>query len=84
MNTNAPTVKIEKLGSEPTPEAIANREQLIKRLGELIGGADNVQCWLNSPHPVLGDRTPKSYEDEGKLQAVLEYFINAIETGQPS
>ena len=84
MNTNAPTAKAQKLESEPTPEAIADRKQLIKRLGELIGGTDNLQCWLNSPHPIFGGRTPKSYEDEGKLQAVLEYFINAIETGQPS
>ncbi|MDY6806345.1 MAG: antitoxin Xre/MbcA/ParS toxin-binding domain-containing protein [Cyanobacteriota bacterium] len=70
---------------EQTSEEIApNRRQLIKRFAELVGGSDNAKCWLNSPHPALGDRTPKSYEDEGKLEAVLTYFIHAIETGQPS
>ena len=59
-------------------------EELVKRLAELVGGVDNAKSWLNSPHPLLGDRTPKSYEDEGKLERVLSYFIHAIETGQPS
>lgn len=54
-----------------------------KRLAELLGGSENALIWLNSPHPVLDNRTPESYVQEGKLE-VLEYFIHAIETGQPS
>ena len=57
--------------------------QLMERLGELLGGSENALIWLNSPHPVLDNRTPESYVQEGKLE-VLEYFIQAIETGQPS
>jgi len=57
--------------------------ELMERLAELLGGSENALIWLNSPHPVLNSRTPESYVQEGKLE-VLEYFIHAIETGQPS
>jgi hypothetical protein len=57
--------------------------ELMERLAELLGGSENALIWLNSPHPVLDNRTPESYVQEGKLE-VLEYFIQAIETGQPS
>lgn len=59
------------------------KPELMERLAELLGGSENALIWLNSPHPVLDNRTPKSYVQEGKLE-VLEYFIHAIETGQPS
>jgi uncharacterized protein (DUF2384 family) len=59
------------------------KAQLMERLTELLGGSKNALIWLNSPHPVLDSRTPKSYVQEGKLE-ILEYFIHAIETGQPS
>lgn len=54
------------------------------QLSNLLGGWENTQIWLNTPHPVLGGRTPQSYNNEGKLQEILKYFIMAIETGQPS
>jgi len=59
------------------------KPELMERLAELLGGSENALIWLNSPHPVLDNRTPESYVEEGKLE-VLEYFIHAIETGQPS
>lgn len=59
------------------------KAQLMERLAELLGGLENALIWLNSPHPVLDNRTPESYVKEGKLE-VLEYFIHGIETGQPS
>lgn len=57
--------------------------QLLERLAELLGGSDNARIWLNSPHPILDNRTPESYVEKNQLE-VLEYFIHAIETGQPS
>jgi Protein of unknown function (DUF2384) len=56
----------------------------MSQLAPLLGGMENLKIWLNTPHPVLGGRTPQSYHQEGKLQKVLTYFITAIETGQPS
>ncbi|HIK12899.1 MAG TPA: DUF2384 domain-containing protein [Oscillatoriaceae cyanobacterium M33_DOE_052] len=58
-------------------------QKLMERLAELLGGTEEALIWLKSPHPVLDNRTPESYVKEGKLE-VLEYFIHAIETGQPS
>jgi uncharacterized protein (DUF2384 family) len=55
---------------------------LIERLAELIGGADNAQRWLDTPHPFLSGRTPQSYIDEGKLE-VIDYIVHCIEVGQP-
>ncbi len=55
----------------------------MSELAELLGGWENLQIWLNTPHPVLG-ATPQSYHQVGKLQSVLTYFIHAIETGQPT
>jgi hypothetical protein len=53
------------------------------RLISLLGGPDNTELWLNSPHPSLDGQTPQSYVDEGKIKT-LEYFVCALETGQPS
>jgi uncharacterized protein (DUF2384 family) len=64
-------------------EQKAKQDKLLKQLAGLLGGVDNLDKWLNLPHPVLDHKTPQSYVDQGKLE-VLEYFINAIETGQPS
>ncbi|MBD1922068.1 DUF2384 domain-containing protein [Microcoleus sp. FACHB-831] len=83
MSKTKPTSLLNKSDCQPIHGEITRREQLIECLGDLLGGSDNVEIWLKSPHPVLGGRTPQSYVDEGKLE-VLEYFINAIETGQPS
>ncbi|GAB4298630.1 MAG: hypothetical protein Fur0025_37150 [Oscillatoriaceae cyanobacterium] len=61
----------------------STNQKLMERLAELLGGTEQALIWLKSPHPVLDNRTPESYVEEGKLE-VLEYFIHAIETGQPS
>jgi hypothetical protein len=65
-------------------KGVGNSQELMFRLAELLGGKENAQIWLDNPHPVLGGRTPQSYDAEGKLTQVLSYFITAIETGQPS
>lgn len=74
-----PTPVSNSESSIASPELKALKEQL----ADLLGGEDNAEIWLNSPHPMLGDRTPQSYVNEGKLE-VLEEFIHAIATGQPS
>ncbi len=66
-----------------TETSTPTKEELIARLSQLIGGLDNAKLWLNTPHPLIGGRTPQSYLDEGDLK-VLSYFVHAIETGQPS
>lgn len=83
MSNRTPTSLLNQTDSEQIKDQITRGKQLIERLGGLLGGSHNADIWLNSPHPVLEGRTPKSYMDEGKLE-VLEYFIHAIETGQPS
>jgi uncharacterized protein (DUF2384 family) len=55
---------------------------LIERLAKLIGGADNAQRWLNTPHPFLDSETPQFCLDEGKLE-VIDYIVHCIEVGQP-
>lgn len=74
------------------PTQVSNSENSIaspelkplkEKLAYLLGGENNAEIWLNSPHPMLGDRTPQSYVNEGKIE-VLEDFIHAIATGQPS
>ena len=82
--SNDRTLATSETGLEGEPEkAEAEYESLIGQLEQLLGGAEKAEIWLNSPHPALDGRTPQSYLDEGKLE-VLEYFIHAIETGQPT
>lgn len=58
-------------------------KQLIEQLRSFLGGSiENVNIWLNSPHPYLENRTPQSFIDEGKIE-VVEYLAWAMETGQP-
>lgn len=64
-------------------EQKAKQEKLLKQLAELLGGSHNTDIWLKSPHQLLEGRTPQSYLDEDNLE-VLEYFVHAIATGQPS
>jgi uncharacterized protein (DUF2384 family) len=64
-------------------EQKSKQEKLLKQLSGLLGGEENLNRWLNLPHLVLDNKTPQLYVERGKLE-VLEYFIDAIETGQPS
>jgi hypothetical protein len=66
-----------------TPSPTLTKKDLLGQMCGILGGPENLALWLNTPHPLLDGRTPQSYIDEGHLQ-VLSYFINAIETGQPS
>ena len=82
------TEKHQQISQEVLMCAVQQRHQstnqkLMERLAELLGGTEQALIWLKSPHPILDNRTPESYVEEGKLE-VLEYFIHAIETGQPS
>ncbi|MGK7874357.1 MAG: antitoxin Xre/MbcA/ParS toxin-binding domain-containing protein [Xenococcaceae cyanobacterium] len=81
MSSETPTIN--QPDTELIQDGITRRDQLIEQLAELLGGLQNADIWMNSPHPVLGGRTPQSYVEEGDLE-VLKYFIHAIETGQPS
>jgi uncharacterized protein (DUF2384 family) len=48
---------------------------LIERLTKLIGGADNAQRWLDTPHPFLDNETPQFYLDEENLKLLTILFI---------
>lgn len=55
---------------------------ILSQLTELFDGTENAKRWLNAPHPALGNATPQSYLDAGKLDAI-ENIIHVIESGQP-
>ena len=82
----SPTLSTSNTLDIPLPNKLDNQELNIPEmieLANLLGGRENLEIWLNTPHPVLG-ATPISYHQIGKLQEILTYFIHAIETGQPS
>jgi Protein of unknown function (DUF2384) len=83
----SPTLSTSNTLDIPLPNKLDNQELNIPEmieLANLLGSMDNAQIWINTPHPLLDGRTPISYNQEGKLQEILTYFITAIETGQPS
>ncbi len=82
-----PTLSTSNILDIPLSDKLDNQELNMPEmleLANLLGGMENAQIWINTPHPLLDGRTPISYNQEGKLQSVLTYFITAIETGQPS
>lgn len=65
-----------------TDNLAEKKKQLVQKLEELVGGAENAQLWLKSPHPFLDGKTPQSCLDEKKLD-VVDYILSATELGQP-
>lgn len=58
-----------------------NKEQRIRKILACLIGEENVEAWLNIPHPDLDNRTPQSVIDEyseAGVDAVLGMLMDAI------
>jgi hypothetical protein len=67
----------------PSAESIQDALQPVKRslefLDEFFGPKETIRIWLNTPHPMLDDRTALSVILEGKAFAVERLLGNARE-----
>src|SRR3989338_5799362 len=63
--------------------AIPDKVARVRAILALVIGEENVDQWLNSPHPDLGNRTPQSVINEGLVGAVVTILENAL-SGIPS
>ena len=63
-----------------------SKEDKIRSILVDVIGENNVQAWLDAPHPDLGNRSPQSVRDEygdAGVDAVLD-MLEAALGGQPS
>lgn len=62
-------------------------EALVRRIREILGRffphKEDIEIWLNFPHPDLGGRTPQSVIDEGQSGAVLAMLEAAFWAFRP-
>lgn len=54
----------------------------INRLANHYFRGNDIQKWLNSPHPMLDNRTPQSLMNDGKADAVLQ-LLESVRDGLP-
>lgn len=57
----------------------SEEEKIYKILERLFGSEKYAEVWLNTPHPDLGDKTPRFCINEGSAETILEMLESALE-----